>query len=148
MFENVGFDSALDYKGADFRERLHAATPNGINVLFDNVGGDILDACLFAMAKQGRIVCCGAVGSYDGEKPRHGPRGVPGLVITRELTMRGFIVESFSNLYDEARTQLHEWARSGELLPFEDVYEGLEKAPAALIDLLAGGNRGKRLVAV
>lgn len=148
LIGRFGFDAAIDYKAANFKGRLLETCPDGIDVFFDNVGASILESCLFSMAPHGRVVCCGAVGSYDGEKPTYGPRGVPGLIITRELTMRGFIVQSFAQRYDEAREALAEWARQGIISPCEDRFDGLESAPGALIDMLAGGNRGKRMVMV
>ena len=91
----LGFDGAVDYKAGDTRRALRAACPNGIDVYFDNVGGDILEACLFNMNLHGRIACCGAVSQYDGAAPSHGPRGVPGLIVTKRLTLTGFVVMDF-----------------------------------------------------
>jgi NADPH-dependent curcumin reductase CurA len=144
----LGFDAAIDYKAGDTRRALRAACPSGIDVYFDNVGGDILEACLFNMNTHGRIACCGAVSQYDGAAPPHGPRGVPGLIVTRRLTLTGFVVMDFYDRREAALAELQGWVRSGQLKVREDIIAGLESLPAALIGLLAGDNVGKRMVKV
>ena len=144
----LGFDATVDYKAGDTRRALRAACPDGIDVYFDNVGGDILEACLFNMNNHGRIACCGAVSQYDGAAPAHGPRGVPGLIVTKRLTLTGFVVMDFYDQQAAALQTLKGWVESGELKVREDVIEGLENLPAALIGLLAGENVGKRMVKV
>jgi hypothetical protein len=148
LTDKLGYDAAVDYKAGDVRRALRAACPDGIDVYFDNVGGDVLEACLFNMAIHGRIACCGAVSQYDGAAPPHGPRGVPGLIVTKRLTLRGFIVSDFAHENDSALAQLRAWVESGQLKVFEDVIDGLESLPAALVGLLAGDNIGKRMVKV
>jgi NADPH-dependent curcumin reductase CurA len=96
----------------------------------------------------GRIACCGAVSQYDGAAPSHGPRGVPGLIVTKRLNVRGFIVSDFNEQREGALSDLESWVESGKLKVLEDIVEGLENAPAALVGLLAGENRGKRMVKV
>jgi len=144
----LGFDEAVDYKAGDVRRALRAACPDGINVYFDNVGGDIFEACLFNMAEHGRIACCGALSQYDGAAPRAGPRGVPGLIVTKRLTLTGFIVSDFYATRDQAVAELQGWVASGQLKVHEDVIDGLENLPGALVGLLAGENVGKRMVKV
>jgi NADPH-dependent curcumin reductase CurA len=144
----LGFDGAVDYKTGDTRRALRAACPNGIDVYFDNVGGDILEACLFNMNLHGRIACCGAVSQYDGAPPPYGPRGVPGLIVTKRLTLTGFVVMDFYDRQTEALADLRSWVESGALRVREDVIDGLENLPAALIGLLAGDNVGKRMVRI
>ena len=148
LVKDFGFDEVVDYKAGDVRRALRAACPNGIDVYFDNVGGDVLEAALFNMANHGRIVCCGAVSQYDGAAPAHGPRGVPGLIVTRRLTMAGFVVLDYQDEQDAALAQLKTWVDSGQLKVVEDVIDGLERLPEALIGLLAGDNLGKRMVKV
>jgi len=148
LTDELGFDEAVDYKDPEFKRRLRAAVPDGIDVYFDNVGGDIFEACLFAMKNHGRIACCGALSAYDGAPPPHGPRGVPGLIVTRRLTLRGFVLFDFDDRRDEALTDLQAWVASGQLKVKEDVVEGFENLPTALIGLLHGENRGKRMVKV
>ncbi len=108
----------------------------------------MLEACLFNMNLFGRIACCGAVSQYDGAAPPHGPRGVPGLIVTKRLTLRGFVVMDFDDQRDKALTDLKAWVEAGRIKVFEDIIEGLENTPAALIGLLAGQNVGKRMVRV
>ncbi|HEY7901520.1 MAG TPA: NADP-dependent oxidoreductase [Caulobacteraceae bacterium] len=144
----LGFEAAVDYKAGDVRRALRAACPQGIDVYFDNVGGEILEACLFTMNPHGRIACCGAVSQYDGEAPAHGPRGVPGLIVTKRLTLTGFVVMDFYDRRAEALEDLAGWVADGSLKVREDVLDGLDSLPQALIGLLAGDNVGKRMVRV
>ncbi|MGA0602879.1 NADP-dependent oxidoreductase [Caulobacter sp. KR2-114] len=148
LMKDYGFDAVVDYKAGDTRRALRAACPDGIDVYFDNVGGDIFEAALFNMRNHGRIACCGAVSSYDGAAPAHGPRGVPGLIVTRRLTVTGFVVMDFYDEKDAALAELKGWVDSGQLKVAEDVIDGLEHLPSALIGLLAGENIGKRMVKV
>jgi NADPH-dependent curcumin reductase CurA len=148
LTSELGFDAAVDYKdGATFKA-LRAAAPGGIDVYFDNVGGDILEACIAQMNNRGRIACCGAISQYDGVPSAHGPRGVPGLLVVKRLIMQGFIVMDFAEHNAQALADLQSWVKSGKLKVQEDIINGLENTPAALIGLLAGLNRGKRMVRV
>lgn len=144
----LGFDAALDYKAGGLRAQLKAAAPEGVDVFFDNVGGDIFETVLFAMRNFGRIACCGAVSSYDGAPPAHGPRGVPGLIVTRRLNVRGFIYSDQAEMHPKALQDLQAWVADGRLKVVEDVIDGFEQLPAALVGLLHGENRGKRMVRV
>lgn len=148
LVRELGFDAAVDYKAGNLFKALRAEAPNGIDVYFDNVGGDVFEAALFNMNTFGRIACCGAVSGYDGAAPPAGPRGVPGLIVTKRLNVRGFIVSDFYDKRDAALAELQGWVESGQLKVREDVLEGLESLPAALIGLLAGENVGKRMVKV
>jgi NADPH-dependent curcumin reductase CurA len=148
LTSELGFDAAVDYKDGAVFKALKAAAPDGIDVYFDNVGGDILEACLAQMNNRGRIACCGAISQYDGVPSAHGPRGVPGLIVVKRLIMQGFIVMDFMDQRDEALNDLQSWVASGKLKVQEDVINGLENTPKALIGLLAGENRGKRMVKV
>lgn len=145
--EELRFDAAVDYKAGDALRAVRAVCPDGIDVYFDNVGGDVLEACLFNMRLHGRIACCGAVSQYESATPQ-GPRGVPGLIVTKRLTMRGFLVSDFYPQRQQALAELKTWVDSGQLKVHEDIINGLENLPAALIGLLAGENRGKRMVKV
>src|ERR1700742_3305418 len=146
LTSELGFDAAVDYKDGAVFKALRAAAPKGIDVYFDNVGGDILEACLAQMNNRGRIACCGAISQYDGVPSATGPRGVPGLIVVKRLIMQGFIVMDFMGQRDEALTNLQSWVSSGKLKVQEDVINGLENTPKALIGLLAGENRGKRMI--
>ena len=148
LVSELGFDAAVDYKDGALFKALRAAAPNGIDVYFDNVGGDILEACLPQMNMKGRIACCGAVSQYDRTPSATGPRSIPGLIVVKRLIMQGFIVMDYMDQRDEAVAKLQEWVSSGKLKVQEDVIDGLENTPQALIGLLAGENRGKRMVKV
>jgi hypothetical protein len=144
----LGFDAAVDYKAGPVFKALKEAAPKGIDVYFDNVGGDILEACLFQMNTHGRVSCCGAISAYDGAAPPAGPRGVPGLIVVKRLTLKGFIVTDFFAEREKAIAELVSWVAAGKLKVEEDIIDGLENTPRALIGLLAGENRGKRMVRV
>jgi NADPH-dependent curcumin reductase CurA len=146
LTSKLGYDIAVDYKAGDTRKALRAACPEGIDVYFDNVGGDIFEACLANMKNHGRIACCGAVSQYDAPSP-HGPRGVPGLIVTKRLLLNGFVVMDFANQYDRALADLKSWVEAGKIKVY-DIIDGFEKLPQALIGLLAGENIGKRMVKV
>ena len=148
LTKELGFDAAVDYKSGALFKILKAAAPSGIDVYFDNVGGEIFEACLAQMNVRGRIACCGAVSQYDMAPPASGPRGVPGLIVVKRLRVEGFIVTDFFDQRERAIADLQSWVQSGKLKVQEDVIEGLENTPQALIGLLAGENRGKRMVRV
>lgn len=145
---HLGLDAAVDYKEGGVFKALRVAAPKGIDVYFDNVGGDIFEACLAQMNLRGRIACCGAISQYDGAPSAAGPRGVPGLIVVKRLAVQGFIVTDYLSQRDRAIADLRAWVEAGKLKVEEDVIEGLENTPAALIGLLAGENRGKRMVKV
>jgi NADPH-dependent curcumin reductase CurA len=148
LTSQLGFDTAVDYKDGAVYKALKAAAPKGIDVYFDNVGGDILEACISQMNLHGRIACCGAISQYDGVPSATGPRGVPGLIVVKRLTMQGFIVMDYMDQRDQALAELQSWVSTGKLKVQEDVIAGLENTPQALIGLLAGENRGKRMIRV
>ena len=144
----IGLDAAINYKTGDLGRAIRDACPKGIDVYFDNVGGPILEAALFQMRSGGRIVCCGAVSQYDTGSPEPGPRGVPGLLVVKRLRMEGFIVMDFYARRREAEDTLARLIAEGRLVIREDIVEGLERAPQALVGLLHGDNIGKRMVRV
>ena len=148
LTSELGFDAAVDYKAGPVFKALKDAAPKGIDVYFDNVGGDIFEACLFQMSNYGRIACCGAVSQYDSAPAPHGPRGVPGLIVVKRLSIQGFIVTDFDAERAQALADLQSWVAAGQLKVQEDIMHGLESTPKALIGLLAGDNRGKRMVHV
>jgi NADPH-dependent curcumin reductase CurA len=148
LINKLGFDAAVNYRRDDFRDVFKAATAEGIDIYFDNTGGDILGAALRRMRPHSRIVCCGVVSQYDTSTPEPGPRGIPGLLINNRVRMEGFLVFDFADRYAEARQQLKAWVDGGELIVRQDEFRGLESAPRAFVDLLAGGNIGTRIVRV
>ena len=145
--EDLGFDACVDYRDPVWHKALKAACPDGIDIYFDNVGGAILETVLFRMNERGRVVCCGAVSQYDASTPS-GPRNLPGMVVVKRLRMEGFIVMDYAHDDAKAVRALQNWVASGAIKVPEDIVEGLENAPAALIGLLAGDNKGKRMVRV
>ena len=147
VVDELGFDACIDYKGEAVPAALGEQCPEGVDVYFDNVGGEILQAALFAMKQRGRIACCGAVSMYDGG-PLTGPIGIPGLLVVKRLRMEGFIVMDFADRDADAERDLTAWVADGRLKVIEDVIDGLENAPRGLIGLLAGENRGKRIIRV
>lgn len=147
LTDELGFDAAINYNNEPVMKALKRDAPDGVDVFFDNVGGDIFEGVLFRMNTHGRIVCCGAVSQYDTDTPTHGPRGVPGLIVTKRLKVEGFIVMDFDG-QAEAEAELAGFAAQGSIKVAEDIVEGLENAPQALVGLLSGENYGKRLVHV
>ncbi len=145
---DLGFDAAINYKTTKVAKGLAEHCPGGIDVYFDNVGGDILEAVLFQMNLNGRIACCGAVSQYDTGSPQPGPRGVPGLIVVKRLTLQGFIVSDYFAEREQATDELEQWVADGTLKVTEDIIDGLENAPRALIGLLQGENIGKRMILV
>ncbi|MDB9762524.1 NADP-dependent oxidoreductase [Alphaproteobacteria bacterium] len=147
--EVLGFDGVVNYKNDNFVKDLRALCPEKVDVYFDNVGGPIFESVLFAMNNFGRIICCGAVSQYDQASPQNGPRGVPGLIVTKRLTLKGFIVMDFNKKeQEEAEKNLLNWINEKKIIPAEDIMNGLESTPMALIGLLNGDNKGKRLVKI
>ncbi len=148
LVDVLGFDVGLNRKSEDFRTAFRAATPERIDVYFDNTGGDLLESALFRMNQRGRVVCCGVVSQYDTSTPGPGPRGVPGLLVNNRVRMEGFLVFDFEPRYDEARRQLSAWMSAGSLRALTTGYSGLESAPQAFVDLLAGTTSGTPIVQV
>jgi len=145
LTSKLGYDAAVDYKDGDTRKALRAACPDGIDVYFDNVGGDILEACLANMRNFGRIACCGAVVTIRRARAARASR-VPGLIVTKRLQLNGFVVRISLRSTDKALADLKSWVESGKLKVYEDIIDGFENLPRALIGLLAGENIGKRMV--
>jgi hypothetical protein len=148
LVDELGFDAALDYKDAGFRNAFKDATAERIDVYFDNTGGDILGSALFRMKPHGRIVCCGAVSQYDTANPAASPRGIPGLLVNNRVRMEGFLVFDYADRYDEARGELSSWIERGELVPRVTEFRGLESAPRAFVELLRGDTVGTTIVRV
>ena len=146
--DTLGFDDCLNYKAeGSLIKAIMQSCPEGIAVYFDNVGGPVTEAALFTMQNFGRIVCCGAVSQYDTDSPVS-PRGIPGLLVVKRLRMEGFVVMDHADQDPECVRQIKGWLAADKLCVAEDIVEGLDKAPAALIGLLGGDNRGKRMVRV
>lgn len=147
VVQELGFDACVDYRDPGMFKALRKACPDGVDIYFDNVGGEILETALFVMNERGRVVCCGAISQYDTDTAS-GPRNLPGLVVVKRLRMEGFIVTDFVREDAVATRALQNWVASGQIKVSEDIVDGLENAPGALIGLLAGENKGKRIVRV
>jgi NADPH-dependent curcumin reductase CurA len=141
------FDAVIDYKAEDVAARLKALCPKGIDVYFDNVGGDTLDHALAELAMHGRVVLCGAIATYDDAALRPGPKHYLNLLLKRGR-MEGFLVMDFMSRTPEALAKLWPWVSEGKIAHREDVVRGLENAPAALRRLFTGENLGKQLVRI
>ncbi|MDO5735470.1 MAG: NADP-dependent oxidoreductase [Propionibacteriaceae bacterium] len=141
----LGFDAAFNYHDAPVSEQLHAAAPEGIDVYFDNVGGDHLEAALTALNTHGRVAMCGAISQYNATEPSCAPRNLA-LAIGKLLTIRGFLVGEFSDKADEFAAKMAGWLSDGSVTFDETFRDGLENAPQAFIDLLRGANTGKMVV--
>lgn len=145
LTEELGFDAAFDYHAGDLRERLREAAPEGIDVYFDNVGGDHLEAAIGALRLHGRVALCGAISAYNATEPPPGPRNLF-LAVGKRLTLRGFIVSDHADRMPDFVRDVGRWLREGKITHRETIVRGLENAPEAFIGLLRGRNTGKMLV--
>ncbi|MFC0504535.1 NADP-dependent oxidoreductase [Micromonospora costi] len=141
----LGFDAAFDYHDGPVRDSLKAAAPEGIDVYFDNVGGDHLEAAISALRPHGRVAICGMIAQYNAATPPAAPRNLA-LVIGKRLTLRGFLVGDHGDLRDEFVREMAGWLREGRVAYDETVVDGIENAPEAFLGLLRGENLGKMLV--
>ncbi len=147
----LGFDDCVDYRAPDFPARLKAACPKGIDVYFENVGGPVFDAVLPLFNPFARMPVCGLIAYYNAISAPEGPDRLPALmrsVLTKRLTVRGFIVTDFAARTDDFLRDMSTWLREGRIKYREDIVDGFENAPRALIGLLRGENFGKQLVRV
>ncbi len=143
VVEELGFDACIDYKAGNLADDLKAACPDGIDVYFENVGGEILDAVLARMNLFGRIAVCGLISAYNSTEPVPGPYNFRSVLVNR-LRVRGFIVFDFADRIPEAVRHLGEWAAAGKLKMREDVRDGgVDAFPDVLNLLYTGGNLGK-----
>jgi NADPH-dependent curcumin reductase CurA len=143
----LGFDAAFDYHDGPVRESLKAAAPDGIDVYFDNVGGEHLEAAIGAMNLHGRAAICGMIAQYNSTEPPAAPRNLA-LLIGKRLTLRGFLVGDHGHLRDQFVQDMSGWLRDGKISYDETVVDGIDKAPEAFLGLLRGENLGKMLVRV
>jgi hypothetical protein len=147
LVADLGFDAAIDYKSEDVIEALRKSCPQGINIYFDNVGGEILDAALAQLARGARIVICGAVSQYNNTGPVQGPSNYMSLLVHR-ATMTGMMVFDYADRYAAAALEIAGWMAAGKLKSREDVVEGLETFPDTFLKLFTGENRGKLILKV
>jgi NADPH-dependent curcumin reductase CurA len=145
LTETLGFDAAIDYKGEDVAARLKVLAPSGVDVFFDNVGGELLDIALDNIAERGRVVICGAISQYNTQPIVRGPSLYLRLA-ERYARMEGFTVMHFAADYPRAYAQLAQWLAEGQLRMPEHIETGIDSFPGALRKLFEGGNIGKMLV--
>lgn len=145
--EELGFDAAIDYKSENVKKALRQHCPKGIDVYFDNVGGEILEAALSHLAMHARIVICGAISQYNNTTPVKGPSNYLALLVSR-ASMKGMVVFDYAPRYAEAMTEMAGWMRAGKLKSREDISQGLENFPETLLKLFKGENTGKLVLKV
>jgi NADPH-dependent curcumin reductase CurA len=141
----LGFDAAFNYRDGDLREQLAQAAPDGIDVYFDNVGGDHLEAAIDALRNEGRVAACGSISMYNEKKLPPGPRNLF-LLVGKRLKLRGFIVTDHYDRFRAMIADVGQWLASGELVAEETFADGLDNAPAAFLGMLRGENTGKMVV--
>ena len=149
--EELGFDACIDHRSPDFAAHLKEACPKGIDVYFENVGGKVFETVFPLLNNHARVPVCGVISQYNASGPLQGSDWVPTLmraILTKRLTVRGFLVGDFFPRYNEFASEVVGWVKDGKLKYREDIVEGLENAPRGLIGLLRGENFGKRLVRV
>ncbi len=144
----LGFSEAINYRSRpNIRKPLRAACPAGVDVYFDNVGGEISDSVMFFLNDHARIVLCGQISLYNSNRLPVGPRLLAQMIIHR-VQMQGFIVYDYRDRYNDARRQLYQWLQAGKLIDRETIVEGFDKLPDALIGLFSGDNIGKQIVKI
>jgi NADPH-dependent curcumin reductase CurA len=147
LTERLGVDAAVDHRAPDWHDQLVAGTPDGIDVDFENVGGDIMDAIFARLNLRARVVLCGLISGYNDAEPPPGPRTFSNLLVQR-ARLEGFIVLDHLDRISEAVTELAGWIQEGKLTPLETVVEGFEQLPTAINMLFDGANTGKLVVRV
>ena len=143
----LGIDAAVNYKSPELGRALKEACPKGIDIYFDNVGGEVSDAVIPLINNGARIVLCGQISLYNLDKPDVGPRPQPSLLVNSAL-MKGFIITGYAARFVEGVTNLAQWVGSGKLKYAETITEGFENTPKAFIGLFSGENLGKQIVKV
>ena len=147
VVKELGFDACVDYKSGDLREGLKRACPKGVDVYFDNVGGDILDTVLTRLNMKARIVICGAISQYNNSTPVKGPSNYMSLLVNR-ARMEGMVVFDYIKRYGEAVREMAQWMKDGKLHSREHLVPGFEKFPETLLMLFTGENFGKLILDV
>ncbi|WP_019668415.1 NADP-dependent oxidoreductase [Eudoraea adriatica] len=147
LLEELGFDAAIDYKNEDVRSRLKEECPKGLDVYFDNVGGEILDIALSRLRMHARIVICGAISQYNNKMSVKGPSNYLSLLVNR-ATMQGMVVFDYAKRYSEAARDMGAWLAEGKLKGKEDIYEGIENFPQTFQRLFSGDKLGKLVLKV
>jgi NADPH-dependent curcumin reductase len=147
LLDDLEFDAAIDYKAQDVGRALRTHCPDGIDVYFDNVGGEILDAALARLARHARVVICGAISQYNATEGFTGPANYMSLLVNR-ASMTGFMVMDYASRFDEAMQEIAGWLARGELKTQEDIVTGLDSFPETLLRLFSGEHNGKLILRV
>lgn len=147
LLEELGFDAAINYKTADLSPALAASCPNGIDIYFENVGGEILDAVLTQVNLNARIPLCGLISTYNTEEPLPGPYNFSQILMKRVL-IKGFIVTDYVSQWDLAFREMGQWIQQGKLKYQQEIVQGLENAPTAILKLFNGEKMGKLIVQI
>jgi NADPH-dependent curcumin reductase CurA len=147
LLEDLGFDATIDYKSEDLNAALAEHCPKGIDIYFDNVGGDILDAALAHLARHARVVICGAISQYNNTTALQGPANYLSLLVNH-ASMTGFVMSDYLDRYGEAVQEMAGWLASGKLVSREEIAAGLENFPQVLLRLFHGENTGKLVLEV
>ena len=147
LTELFGYGAAIDYKNDDVNAGLKDACPKGIDVYFDNVGGEITDAVMRRLALRARIAVCGQISQYNATEQQLGPRNLGALIVSR-ARIEGFLINDFVHRFGEALPRLAQWLAEGKIRYTEDIVEGIEHTPEAFFRVLRGDNRGKQLVKI
>ena len=145
LTESLGFDAAIDYRNDDLNQALDQHCPQGVDVLFENVGGHIMDAVFSRLNLNGRMVLCGLISSYNDERPLPGPTDF-GRILMKRLTVKGFIIIDYIPRFQEALHELQQWVANGDLQWKEHIIDGIDNALDGLSLLFSGGNDGKLMV--
>ncbi len=145
--EELGFDNAIDYKSQSVEREIKRCFQKGLDIYFDNVGGEILEAALFNLNRRARIVICGAISQYNNREAVTGPANYLSLLINR-ARMEGMVVFDYADRYNEAAKEIAGWMASGQLKSKEEILKGIEIFPEALLNLFSGKNVGKLILQV
>jgi NADPH-dependent curcumin reductase CurA len=147
LIEKLGFDGAIDYKSENVSNGIKKYCPKGIDVYFDNVGGEILDSALIFLRKKARVVICGAISQYNSESEVKGPKNYLSLLVNR-ASMKGMVVLDYAPKYLEAMKQMAIWILEGKLFYKEDVYSGIENFRETFLRLFSGDKMGKLILKI
>ena len=147
LVQDLGFDAAFNYKDAPVLNQLRTFAPEGIDVYFDNVGGDHLEAAIDVLKQHGRAAICGMISQYNNTAPEPGPRNM-GMLVSKRLRLQGFLVSDHSHLLPDFAREVGSWVSEGKVVVRETFVDGLENAPDAFLGLLRGDNTGKMVVRI
>jgi NADPH-dependent curcumin reductase CurA len=147
LLDDLGLDVAFNYRDGSIVEQLREAAPDGIDVYFDNVAGDHLEAALATLRRWGRVAMCGALSEYQTTEPQPGPRNLF-QAVSNDLTLRGFRGSSYLHRFPDVRREIGGWLADGRLVYRETIFDGLERAPEAIVEMLSGNTTGKAIVRI